>query len=69
MACAKAGLDVETASVPYIAGWAADDEQAIERDALLIDRLSARIERALEDASARQQSPQQCRERRAATDG
>lgn len=47
MVCAQAGLDVEAASVPYIAGWAADDDQAIERDALLIDRLSRRIEHAV----------------------
>ena len=47
MVCARAGLDVEAASVPYIASWAADDDQAIERDALLIDRLSRRIEHAV----------------------
>ena len=44
MVCARAGLDVEAASVPYIAGWAADDDKAIERDALLIDRLASRLE-------------------------
>lgn len=69
MACAKAGLDVEAASVPYIAGWAADDDEAIECDALLIDRLSARIERAFVAPGSGQQSPQQCVERKAAANG
>ena len=52
MACAKAGLDVEAASVPYIAGWAADDDEAIERDALLIDRLASRLETAISQAES-----------------
>ena len=52
MVCAKAGLDVEAASVPYIAGWAADDDQAIERDALLIDRLACRLETAIRRAES-----------------
>ena len=69
MACAKAGLDVEAASVPYIASWAADDDHVIERDALLIDRLSARIERAFVAPGPGEQSPQQCVERKAAANG
>ena len=52
MVCAKAGLDVEAASVPYIAGWAADDDHAIERDALLIDRLASRLETAISQAES-----------------
>ena len=51
MVCARAGLDVEAASVPYIAGWAADDAEAIERDAVLIDRLSRRLEKVIEAES------------------
>ena len=52
MVCARVGLDVETASVPYIAGWAADDHEAIERDAVLIDRLSRRLEQAVKAAGS-----------------
>ena len=48
MALAKAGLDVEAASVPYIASWAADGDDVLERDAAEIERIAARLERALE---------------------
>jgi antirestriction protein ArdC len=48
LVCARVGLDVEASSVPYIVGWAADDPAVIERDARAIDRLAARIDRALD---------------------
>ena len=48
MAIAKAGLDVEAASLPYIASWAVDGDDVIERDAAEIERIAARLERALE---------------------
>ena len=48
MALAKAGLDVEAASLPYIASWAVDGDDVIERDAAEIDRIAARLERALD---------------------
>jgi hypothetical protein len=48
MALARAGLDVEASSVPYVAGWASDDREIIERDAHEIDRIAARLEGALE---------------------
>lgn len=47
LALASAGLDVEASSVPYIAGWASDEEQVIERDAAEIDRVARWLERAL----------------------
>ena len=49
MALAKAGLDVETASVPYIVAWAKDADDVVERDAAEIDRIAARLERSLEE--------------------
>jgi hypothetical protein len=52
MALARAGLDVEGASVSYVAGWAIDDPEVIERDAREIDRIAARLEQALEGAVA-----------------
>ena len=33
MALVEAGLDVEAASVPYIASWAVDGDDVLERDA------------------------------------
>ena len=48
MALARAGLDVEGASLPYIAGWASEDSEVVERDAQEIDRIAARLEVALE---------------------
>ena len=44
----EAGLDVEGGSVPYIASWAVDGDDVIERDAAEIDRITALLERALE---------------------
>ena len=52
MALAKAGLDLEAASVPYIASWAVDGDDVIERDAAEIERIAARLERALEEEEA-----------------
>jgi len=34
--------------VPFVAGWACDDSEVIERDAHEIDRIAARLEGALE---------------------
>ena len=48
MALAKEGLDVEAASVPYIASWAKDSDDVIESDAAEIERIAERLERALE---------------------
>jgi hypothetical protein len=47
LVCAGVGLDIEASTVPYIAGWAEDDDGGLERDAVLIDRLGGRVERAL----------------------
>jgi len=52
MALARAGLDVEASSVPYVAGWESDEPEVIERDAHEIDRIAARLEQALEGAVA-----------------
>ena len=54
MALARAGLDVEAASVPYVAGWASDDPEVIERDAHEIDRVAGRLEAALESGAVGQ---------------
>jgi hypothetical protein len=48
IALARPGLDVEGASVPYIAGWGSDGAEIIERDATEIDRIARRLEAALE---------------------
>jgi len=56
MALARAGLDVEASSVPYVAGWASDDAEAIERDAHEIDRIAARLEEALESGVAEEEA-------------
>lgn len=47
LVCAGAGLDIEASTVPYIAAWADEDDGGLERDAVLVDRLAGRIERAL----------------------
>ena len=52
LVCAGVGLDVEASTVPYIAGWAAEDDGGLQRDAVLIDRLAGRIERALPNGRA-----------------
>ncbi len=49
LVCAGTGLDVEASTVPYIASWADEDDGGLERDAVLIDRLAGRIERAVGD--------------------
>jgi hypothetical protein len=40
IACMEAGLDVSAASVPYVAGWAAEAPEVIEGDVGLIDQLA-----------------------------
>ena len=45
---AAQGLDVEAASVPYLAGWAAEDGEVLERDAAEIDHIARRLEEALD---------------------
>jgi hypothetical protein len=49
---AAQGLDVEAARVPYLAGWAGEDAEVLERDAAEIDRIARRLEEALGEASA-----------------
>lgn len=47
--CASLGLDTAGDSVPYIAGWGAEQGgESIDRYAALIDRLASRIESAIE---------------------
>lgn len=41
--CARIGLDVSAATVPYVAGWVKDDEEVIARDAGEIDRVAQAI--------------------------
>ena len=48
MALAKSGLDIEAASVPYIASWAKDGDDVLERDAAEVERIAGGLERALE---------------------
>ena len=52
LALAAAGLDVSASSVPYLAGWAGEDPEVLERDAAEIDRIARRLEQALGGASA-----------------
>jgi antirestriction protein ArdC len=41
--CARIGLDVSAATVPYVAGWAKEDSAVIVRDANEIDRVARAI--------------------------
>lgn len=41
--CARIGLDVSVATVPYVAGWAKEDAAVITRDANEIDRVAQAI--------------------------
>lgn len=41
--CARIGLDIGAATVPYVASWAKEDSEVIVRDANEIDRLAATI--------------------------
>jgi antirestriction protein ArdC len=41
--CARIGLDVSAATVPYVAGWAREDGEVIARDAGEIDRVARAI--------------------------
>lgn len=43
MVCARIGLDVSASSVPYVAAWAKDDIDVIERDAKAIDAVASAI--------------------------
>jgi len=43
MVCARIGLDVSASSVPYVAAWAKDDVDVIERDAKAIDAVASAI--------------------------
>jgi len=45
--CARLGLDVQAASVPYIAGWEGADGEVLERDAGEINRVALAVERRL----------------------
>lgn len=50
VACSSAGLATDVSSVPYIAGWAADDTdtaEQLQKVAALIDSLAKRIEESI----------------------
>jgi hypothetical protein len=53
--CAGAGLDVGGASVPYVAGWGAENAvEAVQRFAETIDEVARRLEAAIRtDAQSR----------------
>ena len=58
--CARVGLDVSAATVPYVAAWAKEDSAVIARDAGEIDRVARAILRGagLERERAEGPSPE-----------
>ena len=51
--CARLGLDVRAASVPYIAGWEGAEPGALERDAAEINRVALALERCVREHDPR----------------
>jgi hypothetical protein len=51
--CARLGLDVRAASVPYIAGWEGAEGGSLERDAAEINRVALAVERRVREHDRR----------------